>query len=76
MIVVEKAATKPVENTAQAVEAENATTQESSSKVAEEAENVTFDLCESEFQNSRGLRAHKGRVHKNIIPQVDGLVRN
>ena len=78
VIVVEKAATKSVENTAQAVEAENATTQESSSKVAEEAssENVKCDLCESEFQNSRGLRAHKGSVHKNIIPQVDGLVRN
>ena len=75
VIEVEKAPTKPVENAAQAVEAENATIQESSSKVAEEAssENVKCDLCDSEFQNSRGLRAHKGRLHKNIIPQVDGF---
>ena len=57
VIEVEKAPTKSVENAAQAIEAENATIQESSAKVAEEAgsENVKCDLCESEFQNSIGL---------------------
>ena len=35
-------------------------------------EAVPCDLCDSTFRNIRGLKAQKGRVHKEIIPQLDG----
>ena len=33
---------------------------------------VRCDLCHSKFRNIRGLKTHKGRVHKENIPQFDG----
>ena len=39
--------------------------------IAEEASLEKCDQCESTFKTVRGLRAHKGRVHENIL-QLDG----
>ena len=42
---------------------------------AEKKSDFSCELCDSTFRNIRGLRAHKGRVHKaNCTPmvQMDG----
>ena len=50
-----------------------AATDDSATATAEEAvAAVPCDLCDSKFRNIRGLKTHKGRVHKEIIPQFDG----
>ena len=48
--------------------------------VAEEATNdetgFTCDICESKFKNLRGLKTHKGKLHKatgSSITQLDGI---
>ena len=63
-----------VEEAAKAKEAENATNKQFDSNVGEKArsDNVKCDQCDSTFGNTRGLKVHKGRVHK-IIPQLDGF---
>ena len=59
---------------AKANEAEDASIQESNVEVAERASSdiVKCDQCDSEFRNTRGLKAHKGRIHKSIV-QLDGF---
>ena len=68
--------TNTAEKALETIQAGKATTQESNNTVAEEAKDsnhVQCDLCDSEFRNTRGLKAHKGRVHKNIS-QMDGFI--
>ena len=53
--------------------AEEVTTDDSATVIAEEAKaGIECELCGSKFQNLRGLRAHKGRLHKPIS-QLDGF---
>ena len=76
MVDFEKVSTSTAENAVETVQAGNAATKESINIVAEEAIdsiNVQCDLCASESRNKRGLKAHKGRVHKNIL-QLDGFI--
>ena len=52
------------------VENENAAAVEAVKEVTD----FNCDICESKFSNLRGLRAHKGRLHKTVpITQLDGV---
>ena len=76
VVDAEKVSTNTAEKALETIQAGKATTQESNNTVAEEAKDsnhVQCDLCDSEFRNTRGLKTHKGRVHKNIS-QMDGFI--
>ena len=47
---------------------------EAAAEAAKEVNDLICDICDAKFSNLRGLRAHKGRVHKTApITQIDGV---